>query len=77
MRPAFSVSDGKTVTLVDAVPAEDVLSINTPKQLAAVDRILRPVDLQGSPSASPVGVAAMSQADRDHIKIFRAAPAVP
>jgi bifunctional UDP-N-acetylglucosamine pyrophosphorylase/glucosamine-1-phosphate N-acetyltransferase len=32
---------GRTVSVVDAVPPEDVLSVNTPEQLADVDRILR------------------------------------
>jgi len=32
---------GRTVEVIDAVPPEDVLSINTPEQLAEVDRILR------------------------------------
>lgn len=32
---------GGCVEVIDAVPAEDVLSINTPDQLAEVDRILR------------------------------------
>lgn len=32
---------GKTVEVVDAVPPQDVLSINTPHQLAEVDAILR------------------------------------
>ncbi len=32
---------GRRVAVVDAVPAEDVLSINTPDQLAEVDAILR------------------------------------
>ncbi len=32
---------GGRVEVIDAVPAEDVLSINTPDQLAEVDRILR------------------------------------
>jgi bifunctional UDP-N-acetylglucosamine pyrophosphorylase/glucosamine-1-phosphate N-acetyltransferase len=39
--PGLLREQGRTVTLVDAVPAEDVLSINTPSQLAEVDRILR------------------------------------
>lgn len=39
--PGLLRKQGKTVTLVDAVPAEDVLSINTPEQLAEVDRVLR------------------------------------
>jgi len=33
--------DGKLVAVVDAVPPEDVLSINTPAQLAEVDGLLR------------------------------------
>ncbi len=33
--------EGGRVEVVDAVPPEDVLSINTPEQLAEVDRILR------------------------------------
>lgn len=33
--------DGDRVAVVDAVPAEDILSINDPGQLAEVDRILR------------------------------------
>lgn len=33
--------DGRRVSVVDAVPPEDVLSVNTPEQLAEVDRILR------------------------------------
>lgn len=33
--------DGDRVAVVDAVPAEDILSINTPDQLAEVDAILR------------------------------------
>ena len=32
---------GQTVAVVDAVPAEDILSINTPEQLKEVDGILR------------------------------------
>jgi len=39
--PGLLKSQGKTVTVVDAVPPEDVLSINNPDQLAEVDRILR------------------------------------
>jgi len=33
--------EGSTVSVVDAVPPEDVLSVNTPDQLAEVDAILR------------------------------------
>jgi UDP-N-acetylglucosamine diphosphorylase/glucosamine-1-phosphate N-acetyltransferase len=35
------LKDGKRVEVVDAVPPEDVLSVNTPEQLAEVDSILR------------------------------------
>ena len=34
-------NEGCTVELVDAVPPEDVLSINTPEQLADVEAILK------------------------------------
>ena len=39
--PGLLKSNGQTVTVVDAVPPEDVLSINNPDQLATVDLILR------------------------------------
>jgi len=39
--PAMLRAEGETVELVDAVPPEDVLSINTPQQLSEVDEILR------------------------------------
>ena len=39
--PAMLRARGKTIELVDAVPPQDVLSINTPQQLADVDAILR------------------------------------
>lgn len=38
--PALLQADGARVAVVDAVPADDVLSINTPQQLAEVDAIL-------------------------------------
>ena len=38
--PGLLKADGHTVKVVDAVPTEDVHSINTPQQLALVDRIL-------------------------------------
>jgi len=38
--PAMLAADGGTVELIDAVPPEDVLSINTPEQLAEVHAIL-------------------------------------
>ncbi|MEM9883561.1 MAG: NTP transferase domain-containing protein [Planctomycetota bacterium] len=39
--PGLLEAEGRTVALVDAVPAADVLSINTPAQLAEVDRLLK------------------------------------
>lgn len=38
--PAILARNGATVEIVSAVPPEDVLSINTPEQLAEVDQIL-------------------------------------
>jgi bifunctional N-acetylglucosamine-1-phosphate-uridyltransferase/glucosamine-1-phosphate-acetyltransferase GlmU-like protein len=39
--PAMLRDAGRPVELVDSVPPEDVLSINTPQQLAEVDKLLR------------------------------------
>ncbi len=39
--PATLLAKAKRVEVIPAVPAEDVLSINTPEQLAEVDRIYR------------------------------------
>ncbi len=39
--PALLKANGQRVRVVDAVPPADVLSINTPEQLAEVDRLLR------------------------------------
>jgi bifunctional UDP-N-acetylglucosamine pyrophosphorylase / glucosamine-1-phosphate N-acetyltransferase len=39
--PAMLLGSGMTVEVVEAVPPADVLSINTPEQLAEVDRIMR------------------------------------
>lgn len=39
--PGVLLSQGGRVEVIDAVPAEDVLSINTPEQLAVVDAIYR------------------------------------
>ena len=39
--PGLLLSEGRRVEVVDSVPPEDVLSINTPEQLAEVDRVLR------------------------------------
>jgi len=52
--PGLLRKQGRAVTLVDAVPAEDVLSINTPEQLAEVDRILQQRTARGiAPRAAP------------------------
>ncbi len=39
--PALLMASGRRVEVIEAVPPEDVLSINTPQQLAEVDHILR------------------------------------
>jgi bifunctional UDP-N-acetylglucosamine pyrophosphorylase/glucosamine-1-phosphate N-acetyltransferase len=39
--PGLLLASGGRVEVIDAVPPEDVLSINTPDQLAAVDHVLR------------------------------------
>jgi bifunctional UDP-N-acetylglucosamine pyrophosphorylase/glucosamine-1-phosphate N-acetyltransferase len=39
--PALLLGQGKRVEVIDAVPPQDVLSINTPAQLAEVDAIYR------------------------------------
>lgn len=39
--PSLMMQDGGRVEVIDAVPPEDVLSINTPEQLAEVDAVLR------------------------------------
>ncbi len=39
--PALLLASGKTVEVIEAVPPADVLSINTPEQLAEVDQIMR------------------------------------
>ncbi|MDG2201336.1 MAG: NTP transferase domain-containing protein [Phycisphaerales bacterium] len=51
--PARLHADGAIVEVVDAVPAEDVLSINTPDQLAEVDAILRARQQTPATEASP------------------------
>ncbi|MEN0020441.1 MAG: NTP transferase domain-containing protein, partial [Planctomycetota bacterium] len=39
--PALLLAEGRGVEVIDAVPPEDILSINTPEQLAEVDRVFR------------------------------------
>lgn len=51
--PGLLRSEGRSVAVVDAVPAEDVLSINTPQQLEEVDRILREREAQTVPHKGP------------------------
>lgn len=48
--PGMLRDEGEVVEVVDAMPAADVLSINTPEQLAEVDAILR-ARLEGAPGA--------------------------
>lgn len=48
--PSILMAAGRVVEVVDAVPPEDVLSINTPEQLAEVDRVLRDRAGQGGRS---------------------------
>ncbi|HVZ93554.1 MAG TPA: hypothetical protein VG797_03500, partial [Phycisphaerales bacterium] len=48
--PALLMNDGKRVEVISAVPPEDVLSVNTPAQLAEVERIL--VKRQGGHAAA-------------------------
>lgn len=55
--PAILMQQGERVEVIDAVPAEDVLSINTPEQLAEVDRILRDRIAGGAGSAVAGGDA--------------------
>ncbi len=50
--PALLLAEGRTVEVIDAVPAEDVLSINTPEQLAEVDRVYRSRDLSAEGASS-------------------------
>ncbi len=49
--PALLLKDGGRVEVIPAVPPEDVLSINTPEQLAEVDAIYRRRAASVSPSA--------------------------
>lgn len=39
--PGLLLGQGRRIEVIDAVPPEDILSINTPEQLAEVDRIYR------------------------------------
>lgn len=50
--PALLLARGERVEVIDAVPPEDVLSINTPAQLQDVDRVLRARQGHGPVAAS-------------------------
>jgi bifunctional UDP-N-acetylglucosamine pyrophosphorylase / glucosamine-1-phosphate N-acetyltransferase len=50
---AVLLKQGKRVEVVAAVPPEDVLSINTPAELAVVDRIYREREQQSPSPAAP------------------------
>lgn len=54
--PTLLMANGKRVEVIDAVPPQDVLSINTPEQLAEVDAVLRS-RLSGSQKAKVGGAA--------------------
>lgn len=49
--PALLLARGERVDVVDAVPPEDVLSINTPEELAKVDAIYRSRRAQTGPQS--------------------------
>lgn len=53
--PRLLLADGRRVEVVPAVPPEDVLSINTPEELAAVDSIYRAraAGVRSAPRRSP------------------------
>ncbi|MCH7961538.1 MAG: NTP transferase domain-containing protein [Planctomycetes bacterium] len=48
--PRILVEDGRAVEIVEAVPPEDVLSINTVGELAAVDEVFRRRRAAGAPT---------------------------
>lgn len=50
--PAILMRAGRRVEVIEAVPPEDVLSINTPEQLAEVERILLARKGSGSPRSA-------------------------
>lgn len=52
--PGLLRGDGRRVEVVPAVPVEDVLSVNTPRELAEVDRVLRS---RGAPAADRMGAS--------------------
>ena len=60
------IARGEKVEIVNAVPPEDILSINTPEQLAEVEAMLQ-TRLQNNS-----GVNIMSHDDHKRMKIFSA-----
>lgn len=61
--PTLLMSEGRRVEVIEAVPPEDVLSINNPQQLAEVDRILRSRLAQHTPVKRPVAHTTRGSAD--------------
>lgn len=55
--PGMLLGDGACVEVIAAVPPEDVLSVNSPEQLAEVDRIYRSRSATGGMAASKGGAA--------------------
>lgn len=51
--PRLLLESGHRVALVEAVPPEDVLGVNTPEQLDEVDKILRARAAAPAPATSP------------------------
>ena len=60
--PAMLRAEGRRVEIVDAVPPQDVLSINTPQQLQEVEMILKSRDAASEGGASRREVAARKEA---------------
>jgi bifunctional UDP-N-acetylglucosamine pyrophosphorylase/glucosamine-1-phosphate N-acetyltransferase len=58
--PGVLLREGRRVEVIDAVPPEDVLSINTPQQLAEVDRIYRA--RRAARAAAPAGTPPVAAA---------------
>lgn len=63
--PTLLMSEGRRVEVIEAVPPEDVLSINNPQQLAEVDRILRKRLAQATPGNR--SVAHQTRGSADHV----------
>lgn len=64
--PESLMASGRRVEVIDAVPPEDVLSINTPAQLAEVDAIFR----SRTGQASQCGGQGMHHQNGDRLRIF-------